>query len=160
MTLYNHGQPSRGDAVWVEGRKPQPNGYISRIDYEEHEVVVVYHDNGGVEYFPIERLLGCREGNKWMLYADKHEPEREEEQRLDVMILFDETPVNDIPRLIFLSLHFNYTDSRYKAGCIKRRNALAKLIGLSTGVDWDEVERNRRIHSVGASISARIRRKL
>ena len=50
------GIPHRGDPVYVEGRKPQPNGAVIYVDYEDHSALVKFYgrtpkeSTGVVEY--------------------------------------------------------------------------------------------------------------
>lgn len=49
-------EPKKGDNVWVEGRKPQPNGKVIRIlwDDGERDVIVQFFERGGEEEYPID----------------------------------------------------------------------------------------------------------
>lgn len=149
-------KPHPGDAVWVEGREPQPNGRIERIAYDDEEAVVVFHDGGGIEYIAIEDMLGNKEGQVWMIYQPKH---LKVEDRMDVMIFFDLEVADQcrIPRLMFLSWYFLYKHPAYGPGCKRRLELLARLIGKAEHVDWLEVHRLRGVFDNGARISASLR---
>lgn len=162
MGPYNHDQPRTNDPVWVEGVKPQPNGYIIKIDDDTEEATVVFHGSGDVMYIPIERLLGNKQGNVWMIYAEAYEPELHTEPRLDVMVLWDLTPktADNVPRLLFLCKYFKYRNSEYANGCKRRRAATFKLMAGSAGVNWAEYNDLMRVHSMGRAISVRLKQSL
>jgi hypothetical protein len=47
--------PRKGDNVWVEGRKPQPNGRVHVILYQDdRDVIVRFFENGGEEVYSWE----------------------------------------------------------------------------------------------------------
>lgn len=110
MNIYKtRNRPRRGEQVWVEGHKPQPNGRVVSISYGTDEVTVLYYA-GGIEVIALDKFLGNMEKNCWMIYANEEDPAFHEEQRLDVHIFFDlclednsKTYDEKIDRLILLS---------------------------------------------------------
>src|SRR6267154_1522974 len=117
-------KPKVGESVYVEGRKPQPNGIVISVNWQEHETIVLFHNNGGTEMYNFEDFC-LRQSNQWIL---QHVDDNPPDHRLDVQIFFDmclsETEwftdgqpphIGDakLERLLFLSKYFKPGDPRF-----------------------------------------------
>lgn len=61
-------RPAIGDAVWVQGVTPQPNGKIVYIDWHDKEVIVEFYDSKDQETYTWDQFNLFNERlNQWQI---------------------------------------------------------------------------------------------